>query len=181
MTQFCEWFDLDHITSSAAQFNTEKLNWLNAHYIKQADLGFLVAEVSKRLDARGVETGTQLNIPDVIGLYRERVNALNELAESVIYFYQKPKPDVGVTEKHITPDVLPVIKTLAQHLATIEWTTEAIHVAIEHAVTSNQLKFQKVAMPLRVMLTGGTQSPSIDAVMTLLGQEETLSRINAYV
>lgn len=181
MTQFCEWFDLDHITSSAAQFNTEKLNWLNAHYIKQADLGFLVAEVSKRLNARGVATGTQPNIPDVIDLYRERVSTLNELAENVIYFYQKPKPDVGAVEKHITPDILPVIKALVQHLAIIEWTAEAIHVAIENAVTSNQLKFPKVAMPLRVMLTGGTQSPSIDAVMTLLGQEETLSRINAYV
>lgn len=37
MEQVTQWFDLDHITASAAQFNTEKLNWLNAHYIKAAD------------------------------------------------------------------------------------------------------------------------------------------------
>lgn len=181
MAQFCEWFDLDHITSSAAQFNTEKLNWLNAHYIKQADLNFLAKEVSKRLVTQGIATSVQPNLLGVIGLYRERVNTLNELTDSVAYFYQKPKPDLAAVEKHIAPDIMPVIKTLAEHLATIEWTTEAIHAAIELAVTSNGLKFPKVAMPLRVMVTGGAQSPSIDAVMALLGQSEALSRINAYI
>jgi glutamyl-tRNA synthetase len=181
MTQFCEWFDLNHITSSAAQFNTEKLNWLNAHYIKQADLNSLAREVSKQLVTQGVATSVQPKSLGVIELYRERVNTLNELADSVAYFYQKPKPDLAAVEKHITPDILPIIKTLAERLAAIEWTTEAIHAAIEHAVTSNSLKFPKVAMPLRVMVTGGTQSPSIDAVMALLGQSETLSRIYAYI
>ncbi|HEX5539264.1 MAG TPA: glutamate--tRNA ligase, partial [Methylophilaceae bacterium] len=57
----------------------------------------------------------------------------------------------------------------------------AIHGAIEHAVISNGLKFPKVAMPLRVMVTGGTQSPSIDAVMALLSRDETLARIQAYL
>ena len=117
----------------------------------------------------------------VIELYRERVNTLNELADSVTYFYHKPKPDMAAVEKHITPDILPVIKTLAERMAAIEWTTGAIHAAIEHTVASNGLKFPKVAMPLRVMVTGGTQSPSIDAVMALLGQNETLSRISVYV
>ena len=181
MAQFCEWFDLDHITSSAAQFNTEKLNWLNMHYIKQADLDFLAKEVSNRLVAQGVATSVQPNLTGVIELYRERVNTLNELADSVAYFYHKPKPDMAAVEKHITPDILPVIKTLAERLAAIEWTSVAIHAAIEHAVASNDLKFPKVAMPLRVMVTGGTQSPSIDAVMALLGQNETLSRISVYV
>ncbi len=181
MAQFCKWFDLDHITSSAAQFNTEKLNWLNAHYIKQADLNYLAKEVSRRLATQDAATSGQPNLLGVIELYRERVNTLNELADSVTYFYQKPKPDVAAVEKHITPDIMPVIKKLAERLATIEWTTEAIHAAIEHAVTSNGLKFPKIAMPLRVMMTGGAQSPSIDAVMALLGQSESLSRINAYI
>lgn len=179
--QFCEWFDLDHITSSAAQFNTEKLNWLNAHYIKQADPIFLAKEISKRLLAHGVLASDWANLSGVIELYRERANTLNELAANIVYFYQKPETDVAAVEKHITPDILPIIKALAEHLATIQWTTEAIHAAIEHAAVSNGIKFPKVAMPLRVMLTGGTQSPSIDAVMTLLGQSETLSRIGAYI
>ena len=51
MQQFCEWFDLDHITPSAAQFNTEKLNWLNAHYIKEMDINLLAEDISARLQA----------------------------------------------------------------------------------------------------------------------------------
>ncbi|MEO8417389.1 MAG: glutamate--tRNA ligase [Methylophilaceae bacterium] len=181
MEQFCQWFDLDHITSSAAQFNTDKLNWLNAHYIKQADNAYLLKNVSQRLAAQGIENLTEPALTGVVELYRERANTLNELASGVMYFYRKPAVDALAVEKHITSEILPVIKALAGQLAEIEWTTEAIHAAIEHAVTSNGLKFPKVAMPLRVMITGGTHSPSIDAVMALLGRDETLSRIKAYI
>ena len=181
MEQFCQWFDLDHITPSAAQFNTEKLNWLNAHYIKQADIAYLVQEASRRLAKKGIENIAEPALAGVVQLYRERANTLNGLATSIIYFYRKPEPDPVAVEKHITVEILPVIKALATQLAEIEWTTEKIHAAIEHTVTSHGLKFPKVAMPLRVMITGDTQSPSIDAVMTLLGQSETLSRIKAYI
>ncbi len=178
MAQFCEWFDLDHITPSAAQFNTEKLRWLNAHYIKQADLGTLAADVKQRLNAMAIAvTSEQPALEDVIALYRERVHTLVELAESVAYFYRKPLIDEAAKEKHLTPDILPVLNALAAALADTEWSAEAIHAAIDHAVQSNGLKFPKVAMPLRVLITGGAQSPSIDAVMALLGKTEVLTRI----
>ncbi|PKO25565.1 MAG: glutamate--tRNA ligase [Betaproteobacteria bacterium HGW-Betaproteobacteria-8] len=178
MTQFCEWFDLDHITPSAAQFNTEKLRWLNAHYIKQTDLKVLAADIAQRLEARGVKVSEHPELTAVIALYRERVHTLNELADVIAYFYHKPVMDVAAQEKHLVPDILPVLKTLADQLAEIEWSAERIHSVIDAAVQANGLKFPKIAMPLRVLLTGGAQSPSIDAVMELLGQKETLARIH---
>jgi glutamyl-tRNA synthetase len=181
MEQFCQWFDLDHITPSAAQFNTEKLNWLNAHYIKQASAEYLAQEVRKRLAVSGIVIDDVPDLQEVVALYRERANTLNELADSVAYFYRQPKLDAAAAEKHITPEILPVIQALAEHLATIDWTAATIHAAIELAVTSNGLKFPKVAMPLRVLITGGAQSPSIDAVMALLGQSETLARIRTRI
>lgn len=177
--QFCEWFDLDHITPSAAQFNTEKLNWLNNHYIKAADLDMLAADIGKRLLGLGITVTESPNLKNAIALYRDRANTLNELASSIAYFYSKPQIDAVAKEKHITADILPVLATLASQLADIDWTAEAIHAAIEHAVVSNALKFPKVAMPLRVMLTGGAQSPSIDAVMAILGKDEVLARIDS--
>jgi len=178
MAQFCQWFDLDHITPSAAQFNTEKLRWLNAHYIKQAELGKLAADIKQRLAAMGIiVTSEQPALEDVIALYRERVHTLVELAESLAYFYRKPLMDVTAKEKHLTPDVLPTLSALAATLSETEWSAEAIHAAIHQAVQSNGLKFPKVAMPLRVLITGGAQSPSIDAVMALLGKTEVLARI----
>jgi len=178
MQQFAEWFDLDHITPSAAQFNTEKLNWINAHYIKQADNAYLVTDISKRLSKLNITIGAQGNLPAVIDLYKERINTLNELASSIAYFYQKPVFDVAASEKHLTADIKPVLATLVSLLAPIDWQAEIIHQAINEVVTQYQLKFPKVAMPLRVALTGIAQSPSIDQVMALLGKDEVLARIN---
>jgi glutamyl-tRNA synthetase len=181
MKQFCEWFDLDHITPSAAQFNTEKLNWLNAHYIKQADLDRLAADAKKRLAAKGLSTEAGPSLTGVIELYRDRANTLNELANSIQYFYQQPVTDAAAAEKHLTSDVLPILQGMLSQLQSIDWTVEALHHVIEKTVVDNGLKFPKVAMPLRVMVTGGGQSPSVDAVMHLLGKEETLKRISAFL
>ena len=181
MQQFCEWFDLDHITPSAAQFNTEKLNWLNAHYIKEANIDVLAADVTARLAKMNVEVKLQPNLQDVLGLYRERANNLNQLASDIAYFYALPQANTVDIEKHITEVIKPAIAALFEKLATIDWTAEAIHDAINEIVTKLQLKFPRIAMPLRVMITGAAQSPSIDQVMALLGQKETLKRIQNYI
>lgn len=181
MQQFCEWFDLDHITASAAQFNTEKLNWLNAHYIKVADINLLSDNISKRLESLGVFVQDTPPISSVLELYRERANNLNQLATDIAYFYKKPIANQTDVEKHITPDIKPVIVMLYEKLKNSVWTSSFIHEAINAVVTENGLKFPKLAMPLRVMLAGVAQSPSIDQVMVVLGKEEVLSRIEAYL
>lgn len=180
MQQFCEWFDLDHITPSAAQFNTEKLKWLNAHYIKLADSDYLVKDITARLARLGVEVAGTPVLAAVIDLYKERANTLNELAESIVYFYHKPVIDPAAAEKHLVAEIKPVLEKLIELLGTVDWSAEAIHHAINEVVTQHQLKFPKVAMPLRVLLTGIAQSPSIDQVMALLGRDEVLTRISAF-
>ncbi len=177
LQQFCEWFDLDHITPSAAQFNTEKLNWLNAHYIKLASTDYLVSDITKRLAKLNVVVSEQPQLSAVLDLYKERVHTLNELATNIAYFYQKPVIDEASAEKHLTAEIKPVIYLLATLLKTVDWQAEHIHHAINEIVTQHQLKFPKVAMPLRVLLTGIAQSPSIDQVMALLGRDEVIARI----
>jgi glutamyl-tRNA synthetase len=86
MAQFCQWFDLDHITPSAAQFNTDKLNWLNAHYMKQTGGAALAQDVSKRLAAKGI-TVQGVDLAAALELYKERASNLNELANAVAYFF----------------------------------------------------------------------------------------------
>ncbi len=181
MKQFCGWFDLNHITPSAAQFNTEKLNWLNAHYIKEADLSDLAQDIGKRLVALEANAHAAPSLVDVLALYRERANNLNQLAADIAYFYRAPQINAADAEKHITPEILPAIKTLNENLNKIEWTAEAIHEALNAVVAEFALKFPKIAMPLRVMLTGVAQSPSIDQVMALLGKQETLNRIQQVI
>lgn len=177
MQQFCRWFDLEHITPSAAQFNTEKLNWLNAHYLKQTPGKVLAEQVAKRLALRGIVATAAVDMAAVMELYKERAVTLNELADAVEFFYKPIQPSAELLEKHLTADIIPALKKLVARLADGEWTQQAIHDAIQQAVTDNGLKFPRIAMPLRVMVTGGAQSPSIDAVMELMGKQEVLQRV----
>ncbi|CAN4272194.1 GlnS Glutamyl- and glutaminyl-tRNA synthetases [Methylophilaceae bacterium] len=179
MQQFAAWFDLDHITPSAAQFNTEKLNWLNAHYIKQAEPAALLADQLQRLAVRGVLAPDAVKLSAGIALYKERVNTLNELADGLVYLFANPSLDAAAVEKHLTPDIMPVLADLSAALNACDWQAEAIHQVINDAVTKHGLKFPKLAMPLRVAITGIAQSPSIDQVMALLGKEAVLARLQA--
>ncbi len=181
MEQFCQWFDLDHITPSAAQFNTEKLNWLNAHYIKSIDLNVLAQNITKRLSMLGITVADAPAITDVLSLYRERANNLNSLASDVAYFYSVPKANAVDVEKYMTAEIMPVLQRLYAELVDTDWTPTLLHEKIASTVKGNALKFPQIAMPLRVMLAGVAQSPSIDQVMAILGKQEVLKRMESYL
>ncbi|MDD2684777.1 MAG: glutamate--tRNA ligase [Gallionella sp.] len=179
--QFCQWFDLDHITPSAAQFNTEKLKWLNNHYIKQMDNAVLAGKVHPRLVQRGVSLTAQPALEAVVGLYKERVNTLNELADEAEVFYVDIVPDAELLATHLTDEARAALRTLAEKLADVAWETAAIGAAIKEVIAQHGLKMPKLAMPLRVMLVGQTHTPSVDAVVTLFPRETVLARIHKYL
>lgn len=178
MEQFCAWFDLDHITPSAAKFDTEKLNWLNAHYLKQKPSADLMADQTKRLAKLGISVTAQPSLVDAIELYKSRVNTLNELATQIQFFYQAQSPDAALLEKHFTPDIVPLLKTLAGLLEGVQdWQQEKLHQVVNDFMQEKQLKIPKVFMPMRAMLIGSTQSPDLFSVMAILGKTEALARI----
>jgi glutamyl-tRNA synthetase len=179
MEQFCAWFDLDHITPSAAQFNTEKLNWLNAHYLKQADNARLAALVGTRLEARGVTTTATPSLEAIIGLYKERVSNLNELADAAEVFYIDLHPKAETLAQHLTPEALPALADFIAGVSDVAWEAPAIGALIKSCIGKHGLKMPKLAMPLRVLLTGQAQTPSVDAVIALFPRELALKRLSA--
>ena len=179
MQQFCEWFDLDHITPSAAQFNTEKLNWLNAHYLKQADNARLAALVQPRLEARGVSVTATPSLEAIIGLYKERVSSLNELADAAEVFYIDLHPNPEILAQHLTPEALPALEEFIAGVKDVAWEAPAIGALIKASIGKHSLKMPKLAMPLRVLLTGQAQTPSVDAVIALFPRELVLKRLAA--
>jgi glutamyl-tRNA synthetase len=181
MTDFCQWFDLDHITSSSAQFNTEKLDWLNSHYIKTLPLDRISSAIEPYLK-KVVHTPIDQNLLiGAIDIHRERANHLTNLAKDIAYIFEVQKPNQQDFEKHINAEALELIKSFQASLNKIDWTKEAIHNVMNEVVTLHAIKFPKLAMPLRVLLTGIAQSPSIDAVMAILGRDETMKRLNLYL
>ena len=177
MQQFCEWFDLDHITPSAAQFNTEKLNWLNAHYIKQADNARLAGLVLPRLEARGVTVSETPSLDAIIGLYKERVSNLNELADCAEVFYIDLTPSAEILAQHLSAEALPALSDFIAGLQDVIWEAPAIGALIKSCIAKHGLKMPKLAMPLRVLLTGQAQTPSVDAVVALFPRATALKRL----
>ncbi|MDR1276154.1 MAG: glutamate--tRNA ligase [Candidatus Accumulibacter sp.] len=178
MAQFREWFDLDHITPSAAQFNTEKLDWLNAHYLRETDNMRLAALLAPRLAALGVTLSQTPSLEAVVALYKERVSRLDQLADEVRVFYAPPTPEPDALARHLTPDALPALKDFAARIPDLDpWDAPTINALVKDCLKAHKLKMPKLAMPLRVLLTGREHTPSIDGVIALFSRETVLERL----
>jgi len=177
MDQFVKWFDLDHITASAAQFNTEKLNWLNAHYLKLAAPQRLAAEATRRLARQGVSVAGGPDVANVAALYRDRAGNLNELADAIHPFFVPPQPTPEMCAQHFTGAALAGLAALHERFAACTWRAGELGQAVKQTAAESGLKMAQLAIPLRVALLGLPQSPSIDAVLEVLGRERVLERL----
>ena len=177
--QLVEWFDLASINCAPAKFNPEKLSWLNQQYLKTADNARLAKLVTPFLEADGCNAAAGPDLLKVVNLLKERVNTTAELADAAVYFFRPLEPAAELKTLHFSCEAKPVIIDLMGKLAAVEWDRHIIHDAIKTAATAHGLKLPKVAMPLRVMVTGEAQTPSIDAILELLGRAETLKRMNS--
>jgi len=178
MRRLVEWFDLAHVSRSAAQFDPAKLAWLNQHYIKAADPARLarLAEPELRRLGAALESGPPLEA--VVALLKDRATSVLHLAEAAMLFYAEPRPHADLLEEHLTEKVLPAMRMLKARLGElVAWDKAALSGAIKQVLAANGLKMPQLAMPLRLVLTGQLQTPSIDAVLELLGRETVLARL----
>jgi glutamyl-tRNA synthetase len=173
--QLVEWFDLAHVSRSPAQFNPEKLSWLNQQYLKGADDARLATLVEPVLRRRGVQLAVGPALERVVRLLKERASSIVQLADEAMLFYE-------VEVNAGTPDWDPAarngLKTLKARLATVAWERTALGEALKEVAKASALKMPQLAMPLRRIVTGRTQTPSIDAVLELLGRETVLLRLS---
>lgn len=176
--QLVEWFDLSAISRSPAKFNPEKLLWLNQQYMKIADNASLSELVLPFLNKDNCDIIKGPDLQAVVDLLKERVNTIEELADAAVYFYRPLEPSDDLKSLHLTMDVKPMIIGLMEKFHQIEWTHDVIHQEIKAAAKEYDVKLPKIAMPLRILVTGEVHTPSIDAVLALLGREETLERMN---
>ncbi len=181
MKQFCQWFNLDHLTRSAAQFNPEKLAWLNNHYIKQADNERLASLVRPQMLADGAEFNGNPPLALVLAMMKERVATVNELADAAMLFYRDPKPDGDLLALHLTDAVKPALARFAERCETVEWHRPALGAMIKEVLAENGIKMPQIAMPLRLIITGQLQTPAIDAVLELFDRDVILARLRKYL
>ena len=175
--QFVQWFNLDHLGKSAAQFDEAKLRWVNAQHLKAMSDDALAPLVQAQLQHLGITSDARL--PAICGLFKDRCDTTVALAHWAKAFYADVHPSAEDVAKHVTDAVRPALQLLSDKLAALsEWSTPAISDAIKAVLTEQGLKMPQLAMPVRVLVMGTPQTPSLDAVLTLCGQDKVLARIN---
>jgi glutamyl-tRNA synthetase len=175
--QFVQWFNLDHLGKSAAQFDEAKLRWVNAQHLKAMSDDALAPLVQAQLQHLGITSDARL--PAICGLFKDRCDTTVALAHLAKAFYADVHPSGEDVAKHVTDGVRPALQLLSDKLAALsEWSTPAISDAIKAVLTEQGLKMPQLAMPVRVLVMGTPQTPSLDAVLALCGQDKVLARIN---
>ncbi|HSS46667.1 MAG TPA: glutamate--tRNA ligase [Burkholderiales bacterium] len=175
--QFVSWFDLKHISKSPAQFNPEKLLWLNHQYIKSGQDAMLAEQIVPDIKRRGGNIAAGPKVVEVVRLLKDRANTLNELAGVAMLFYRYIPPSKELIVEHVNGEVIPALREVAERFGTIDWQRLAINEAIKSVVVKHGLKLPLLAMPLRVLVAGSAQTPPIDATLELIGRERALKRL----
>ncbi len=173
--QFLEWFDLDHLGRSAAQFDEAKLRWVNAQHLKALDNAALAPLAAAQLVARGVASDERL--PALCGLFKDRCDTIVVLTDWLMPYYADVHPAAADLQKHVSEAVRPAIASLAERLRAADWTTEAIAAALKQTLAEHGLKMPQLAIPVRVLVMGQTQTPSLDAVLALHRREVVVERL----
>ncbi|WPG36325.1 glutamate--tRNA ligase [Variovorax sp. EBFNA2] len=173
--QMVSWFDGTHLSKSPAQWDAAKLAWVNAQYIKAKSGDELAPLVAAQLQKRGIVADARL--PAICALFKDRCDTTVALAGWAAAFYA----DIEVTDadraQHITDAVKPAIATLVEKLMTVAWERAAIAVMIKEVLATHALKMPVLAMPVRVLVMGTSQTPSLDSVLEIFSREKVIERL----
>jgi glutamyl-tRNA synthetase len=175
--QFLEWFNLDHLGKSAAQFDEAKLRWVNAQHIKMSADEVLAPLVQAQLARRGIAADARLT--SICALFKDRCDTTVALADWAAVFYADVQASEADLAQHVTDAVKPALTLLTDKLATCTWDKAGIAAAIKEVLTACGLKMPQLAMPVRVLVAGNAHTPSLDALLSLFDREKVIARLKA--
>jgi len=173
--QFLQWFNLDHLGSSAGRFDEAKLRWVNAQHLKAMDDVALSALVAEQLSKRGITADERL--PRICGLFKDRCDTTVALADWAQPYYTDVMVKDEDRAQHLTDAIRPAVASLAGKLASCNWDKASIGAAIKEVITEQGVKMPQLAMPVRVLTMGTPQTPSLDAVLELHDRKKILARL----
>ena len=180
LDEMIELFDLSKVNRAASTFNTEKLLWLNQHYIKNDDPARIARLLSPFMGDIGIDPAPYPPLVEVVRAQQERARSLVEMAEISAFFYRDfDAYEETSARKHLRPVAREPLEKVRQALAAIDdWQPEILHQAVVDVAAELGLGLGKVAQPLRVAVVGRAASPGIDITLHLVGREACLRRID---
>ena len=173
------WFDGQHLAKSPAQWDIVKLNWVNAHYLKQMADAPLAAMVAKQLARRGIDAPLDERLHRLCALYKDRCATTVELADWIGMYFTEVHAPAAELAAHVTEALEPALAALRGKLAESEWTKASIGAAIKATLAEHGLKMPQLAHAVRVLVCGRSQTPSLDAVLELFTREQVLWRMRS--
>lgn len=175
--QLVQWFDGQHLSKSPAQWDPAKLAWVNAQYIKQTADERLSELVAQQLRKRGIAVDDGASLARHCALFKDRCSTTVELADWLAMYFVTASPSDEDRAAHVTDAVKPAVAALADRFASIEWNKAAISQAIKDTIAERKLKMPQLAVPVRLLVCGRAQTPSIDAVLELFSRDEVVRRL----
>jgi glutamyl-tRNA synthetase len=175
-------FTIERVKDKPAQFNIKKLTWLNSHYLKHVSRERLYKLAIPYLSQAGCNISgfPEEKIIKLVDFYRERIRILSEITEATKFFFEdKIIYQMEARQKFIEPqESKEVLQEVYDGISTLqEFNEGSLETLLRRIAESKNLKFQDVAQPIRVALTGTTVSPGIFEVMELLGRQKVQERI----
>jgi len=172
-------FDIADVNRKASAFNTDKLDWLNQHYMKNLAPEEVAKHLAWHFGDQGIDTREGPPLTDIVRVQAERVKTLREMAaQSRIFYEGYDEFDTGAAQKHLRPVAAEPLRLMMENLELLEdWSPEALHGEIDRVAAELEVGMGKVAQPLRVALTGSGVSPSIDKTLWLMGKRRSLAGI----
>lgn len=177
LDQMVAWFDGSHLSKSPAQWDAAKLSWVNAHYVKQADDARLAGLVAEQLARRGLQAPAADRLAAMCALFKDRCSTTVELADWLQMYVAPVAPSDADRAAHLTDAVRPALASLRDRLAHCTWDKAGIAQALKDTLAEHKLKMPQLAIPVRVLLCGRTQTPSVDAVVALFDRDAALARL----
>jgi glutamyl-tRNA synthetase len=177
--QFVQWFNLDHLGKSAAQFDEAKLRWVNAQHLKSTPDEVLATLVRPFLSKQVLTGLGELRLTRGCGLFKDRCSTLVEMAAWLQLLVGGGQASSEDLTMHVTDALRPALAKLADALASCEWTKSAIGAAIKQVLVQTGLKMPQLAMAVRVLVMGTPQTPSLDAILELIPREDVLARLES--
>jgi len=177
--EFIAWFNTRNLSRSPAQWDPKKLRWVNAHYIKKCSDERLAQLVAPRIEKLGGDPAL-VDLQAAMAALKERAETLNELAQAAMLFCQTDEPSIA---PELQAEVLtePARALLGHFLTALKaqttWDTEALDTLIKTFLKEQEARMPQLGIPLRVALTGQRQTPAINVVLALLGQERVCNRL----
>lgn len=181
--EMIEYFSLDAISKSASSFNTKKLDWLNAHYMKTLPVEEVAAELTWHLKRIGIDPAAGPDPKLVVKCYAERTHTLKEMAQKAACYYQDITAyDPAGVKKWIKEGSVDILQAALEVLtAAPAWEAQPLDEALSELSKRLEVGMGKVGQPLRIALTGSAMSPGIGDTLVLCGRERSLARIAAAI